>query len=52
MAEVRDTAHEVRLRPVEDQDLDVFFDHRADPEAASAESEVRPEPRLPTLRPY
>ena len=34
MAEVRDVAHEVRLRMVEDQDLDVFFDHRADPEAA------------------
>jgi RimJ/RimL family protein N-acetyltransferase len=34
MAEVRDTAREVRLRTVEDQDLDVFFDHQADPEAA------------------
>ena len=33
MAEVRDEAHEVRLRTVEDQDLDVFFDHQADPEA-------------------
>jgi RimJ/RimL family protein N-acetyltransferase len=33
MAEVRDAALEVRLRPVEDQDLDVFFDHQADPEA-------------------
>ena len=33
MAEVRDAAHEVRLRTVEDQDLDVFFDHQADPEA-------------------
>ena len=28
MAEVR---HEVRLRPVEDQDVEVFFDHQADP---------------------
>jgi hypothetical protein len=34
MAEVRDMAHEVCLRTVEDQDLDVFFDHQADPEAA------------------
>jgi RimJ/RimL family protein N-acetyltransferase len=33
MAEVRDRAHEVRLRTVEDQDLDVFFDHQVDPEA-------------------
>ncbi len=33
MAEVRDAAPEVRLRPVEDRDLDVFFDHQADPEA-------------------
>lgn len=33
MAEARDAAREVRLRPVEDQDLDVFFDHQADPEA-------------------
>ena len=33
MAEARDAAHEVRLRPVEDQDLGVFFDHQADPEA-------------------
>jgi RimJ/RimL family protein N-acetyltransferase len=33
MAEVRDAAHEVHLRPVEDQDLDMFFDHQADPEA-------------------
>lgn len=33
MAEVRDAAHEVRIRTVEDQDLDVFFDHQADPEA-------------------
>ncbi|MFI6831286.1 MULTISPECIES: GNAT family N-acetyltransferase [unclassified Kribbella] len=28
MAEV---THEVRLRPVEDQDVEVFFDHQADP---------------------
>jgi hypothetical protein len=33
MAEVRDAAHEVRIRTVEDKDLDVFFDHQADPEA-------------------
>ncbi len=33
MTEVRDAAREVRLRPVEDQDLGVFFDHQADPEA-------------------
>jgi RimJ/RimL family protein N-acetyltransferase len=33
MAEVRDAAHEVRIRTVEDQDLDVFFDHQADQEA-------------------
>jgi RimJ/RimL family protein N-acetyltransferase/DNA-binding CsgD family transcriptional regulator len=33
MAEIRDAAHEVRLRPVQDQDLGVFFDHQADPEA-------------------
>jgi RimJ/RimL family protein N-acetyltransferase len=33
MAEVRTAAHEVRLRMVEDQDLDVFFEHQADPEA-------------------
>jgi RimJ/RimL family protein N-acetyltransferase len=33
MAEVRDAAREVRLRAIEDQDLDVFFDHQADPEA-------------------
>jgi RimJ/RimL family protein N-acetyltransferase len=33
MAEVRDAAHEVRLRTVEDEDLGVFFDHQADPEA-------------------
>jgi RimJ/RimL family protein N-acetyltransferase len=33
MAEVRDAAHEVRIRTVEDQDLDVFFDHQADPGA-------------------
>ena len=33
MAGVRDAAREVRLRAVEDQDLDVFFDHQADPEA-------------------
>ena len=33
MAEVRGAAHEVRIRTVEDQDLDVFFDHQADQEA-------------------
>ena len=33
MAEVRDAAREVRLRAVEDRDLDAFFDHQADPEA-------------------
>ncbi len=33
MAEVRDAAREVRLRTIEDQDLDVFFDHQADPGA-------------------
>jgi RimJ/RimL family protein N-acetyltransferase len=33
MAGVRDAVREVRLRAVEDQDLDVFFDHQADPEA-------------------
>ena len=33
MAEVRDAAHEVHIRTVEDQDLDVFFEHQADPEA-------------------
>jgi RimJ/RimL family protein N-acetyltransferase len=34
MAGVRDVAHEVRLRSVEDRDLDVFFDHQRDPKAA------------------
>jgi RimJ/RimL family protein N-acetyltransferase len=34
MAEAPGAAREVRLRPVEDQDLSVFFDHQADPEAA------------------
>jgi RimJ/RimL family protein N-acetyltransferase len=34
MAEVRDAARGVRLRAVEDRDLDVFFAHQADPEAA------------------
>jgi RimJ/RimL family protein N-acetyltransferase len=33
VTEVRGAAREVRLRPVEDQDLGVFFDHQADPEA-------------------
>ena len=33
MAEVRDAAHEVHIRTVEDQDLDVFFEHQADQEA-------------------
>jgi RimJ/RimL family protein N-acetyltransferase len=33
MAEARDVVREVRLRPVEDQDLGVFFEHQADPEA-------------------
>jgi RimJ/RimL family protein N-acetyltransferase len=33
MAEARDPVHEVRLRPVEDQDLGAFFEHQADPEA-------------------
>ena len=28
-------AHDVRLRAVEDSDLDVFFDHQADPEAVA-----------------
>jgi RimJ/RimL family protein N-acetyltransferase len=34
MAGVRDAAHGVHLRAVEDQDLGVFFDHQADPEAS------------------
>lgn len=34
MVEDRDAPHEVRLRAVEDRDLDVLFDHQADPEAA------------------
>ena len=29
----RDGAHEVHLRDVEDGDLDVFFEHQADPKA-------------------
>jgi RimJ/RimL family protein N-acetyltransferase len=33
MAEARDVVREVRLRPVEDADLGVFFGHQADPEA-------------------
>lgn len=33
MTGVRDVTHEVRLRSVEDGDLDVFFDHQADPKA-------------------
>jgi RimJ/RimL family protein N-acetyltransferase len=33
MAEARDAVREVRLRPVEDPDLGVFFEHQADPEA-------------------
>jgi RimJ/RimL family protein N-acetyltransferase len=33
MTEVRDVTHEVRLRPVEDRDLDVFFEHQIDPKA-------------------
>jgi RimJ/RimL family protein N-acetyltransferase len=33
MAGVREATLEVHLRPVEDQDLDMFFDHQADPEA-------------------
>ena len=33
MAEARDAVREVRLRPVEDQDLGVFFEHQTDPEA-------------------
>jgi RimJ/RimL family protein N-acetyltransferase len=33
MAGVRDVAHEVRLRSVDDRDLDVFFDHQRDPKA-------------------
>jgi len=33
MGEVRGAAREVRLRTVEDRDLDVFFGHQADPEA-------------------
>jgi RimJ/RimL family protein N-acetyltransferase len=33
MSEVRDGTPEVFLRPVEDQDLEVFFDHQLDPEA-------------------
>ena len=33
MTEVHDATPEVRLRNVEDRDLDVFFDHQADPQA-------------------
>jgi RimJ/RimL family protein N-acetyltransferase len=33
MTGVRDMTHEVRLRSVEDGDLDVFFDHQVDPKA-------------------
>ena len=33
MAEAREAAREVRLRTVEDEDIDVFFDHQADPGA-------------------
>jgi RimJ/RimL family protein N-acetyltransferase len=33
MTGVRDVTHDVRLRDVEDGDLDVFFDHQADPKA-------------------
>jgi len=33
MTGVRDVTYEVRLRGVEDQDLDVFFDHQVDPKA-------------------
>jgi RimJ/RimL family protein N-acetyltransferase len=33
MTGVRDVTHEVRLRSVEDGDLDVFFDHQVDPKA-------------------
>jgi RimJ/RimL family protein N-acetyltransferase len=35
MSESRDTVPEVRLRRVEDRDIDVFFDHQADPAAAA-----------------
>lgn len=34
MTEGRSAAHEVLLRPVEDGDIDTFFDHQADPVAA------------------
>ena len=34
MTEDTDARHQVRLRAVEDGDLDVLFDHQADPEAA------------------
>jgi RimJ/RimL family protein N-acetyltransferase len=33
MTGVRDVTHEVRLRSVEDGDLDVFFGHQVDPKA-------------------
>jgi RimJ/RimL family protein N-acetyltransferase len=33
MTGVRDVTHEVRLRSVEDGDLDVFFDHQVHPKA-------------------
>jgi RimJ/RimL family protein N-acetyltransferase len=35
MTDVRDAAPGVHLRPVEDRDLEVFFDHQADPEATA-----------------
>lgn len=34
MTEDVDLSHGVHLKAVEDSDLDVFFDHQADPEAA------------------
>src|SRR4051794_24781523 len=33
MTQVHDVAPEVRLRNVEDRDIDAFFDHQADPQA-------------------
>ncbi|MCW2674091.1 MAG: hypothetical protein JWP14_2680, partial [Frankiales bacterium] len=33
MTEVHDVTPTVRLRSVEDRDVDVFFDHQADPQA-------------------
>ena len=35
MTEIRDATPQVRLRSVEDQDLDVFFEQQADPESAA-----------------